>query len=147
MLITICVLILAYMIMGKDIKPLLEKVKDIDWKGYCTEAWEKIKKYSKKVGRVTCEKCLKLWYVLEDPSTPTLEKALIYGAIIYTISPWSLASAAKYGIFGVLDEFVAINFVINRVSKRITPDIENKVKSTLDEWFGPEYSTSSADVK
>ena len=56
-------------------------------------------------------------------------------------------SSETYGIFGVLDEFVAINFVINRVSKRITPDIENKVKSTLDEWFGPEYSTSSADVK
>ena len=33
MLITISLLILAYMIMGKDVKPLLGRVKNIDWRG------------------------------------------------------------------------------------------------------------------
>ena len=33
MLITISLLILAYLIMGKDIKSLLERVKNIDWQG------------------------------------------------------------------------------------------------------------------
>ena len=33
MLITISLLILAYMIMDKDIKPLLGRVKNIDWRG------------------------------------------------------------------------------------------------------------------
>lgn len=33
MLITISLLILAYMIMGKDISKLLEKVKNIEWRG------------------------------------------------------------------------------------------------------------------
>ena len=33
MLITISLLILAYMIMGKDVKPLLGRVKNIDWCG------------------------------------------------------------------------------------------------------------------
>ena len=37
MLITISLLILAYLIMGKDIKPLLERVKNIDW--HCTMQW------------------------------------------------------------------------------------------------------------
>ncbi len=32
MLFTISILILAYMIMGKDVKPLLERVKNIDWR-------------------------------------------------------------------------------------------------------------------
>ena len=33
MLITISLLILAYLIMGKDISGLVEKVKNIDWRG------------------------------------------------------------------------------------------------------------------
>ncbi len=33
MLITISLLILAYLIMGKDVSGLLEKVKSIDWRG------------------------------------------------------------------------------------------------------------------
>lgn len=32
MLIAISLLILAYLIMDKDIKPLLERVKNIDWR-------------------------------------------------------------------------------------------------------------------
>ena len=35
-LITTCILILAYMVMGKDVKPLLERVKNIDWRGRLT---------------------------------------------------------------------------------------------------------------
>ena len=33
MLITISILILAYMIMGKDVNSLLERVKGVDWSG------------------------------------------------------------------------------------------------------------------
>ncbi len=36
MLITISLLILAYLIMGKDISGLLEKDKNIDWRGKIT---------------------------------------------------------------------------------------------------------------
>ncbi len=35
MIVTICLLILVYTILGKDIKPLLERLKNVDWKGYC----------------------------------------------------------------------------------------------------------------
>ena len=44
MIITICLLILVYTILGKDIKPLLERLKDVDWKGYRDKAWAAIKK-------------------------------------------------------------------------------------------------------
>ena len=33
MLITISLLILAYLIMGKDVSRLLDKVKNVDWRG------------------------------------------------------------------------------------------------------------------
>lgn len=144
MIITICLLILVYTILGKDIKPLLERLKDVDWKGYCDKAWTAIKKYAKKGGRIAFEPLLKLWFVLDDPRTTTLEKALIYAAIIYTVSPMSIIPAYLYKFLGMLDEGAAIFYVINKVRNKMTQAIENKVKDVLDEWFGPEYSVSDA---
>ena len=144
MIITICLLILVYTILGKDIKPLLEKLKKVDWKGYCDKAWSAIKDYAKKGGRLACEPLLKLWFVLDDPRTTTWEKAMIYAAIIYTVSPKSIIPAYLYKFLGILDEGAAILYVIKKVHDKMTPAIENKVKDTLDEWFGPEYSLSNA---
>ena len=146
MILTICLLILVYTILGKDIKPLLERLKNVDWKGYCDKAWTEIKAYAKKGGRIMCEPLLKLWFVLDDPRTTTWEKAMIYAAIIYTVSPMSFIPAYLYRFLGILDEGAAIFYVINKVRNKMTPAIENKVKDVLDEWFGPEYSVSDATV-
>lgn len=144
MLITICLLILVYSILGKDIKPFLKKIEQVDWRGHCDNAWSLIKDYSKKAGRLACEPLLKLWYVLDDPSTSVWDKAIIYAAIIYTISPISLLPAYLYRLLGLLDEGVAIFYVIKKVDNKMTPAIENKVKDILEEWFGPEYSVRDA---
>lgn len=139
MLITICLLVLIYSILGKDVKPMLDKIKDVDWRGYRDKAYSKIKEYAKIAGRVACEPILKLWYVLDDEETTTWDKALIYAAIIYTVSPVSLIPSYLYSFLGILDEGAAIIFVIKKVNDKVTPVIENKVKATLEEWFGPEY--------
>ena len=144
MIITICLLILVYSIQGKNVKPLLEKLKDINWKEYCDKAWSAIKEYAKKGGRLACEPLLKLWFVLDDPRTSTWEKALIYAAIIYTLSPISFIPAYLYRFLGILDEGAAIFYVIKKVRDKMTPAIEMNVKDVLDEWFGPEYSVSDA---
>ena len=51
MLITISLLILAYLIMGKDIKPLLERVKNIDWRGKINALMDKLRPWALKAGR------------------------------------------------------------------------------------------------
>ena len=43
MLITISLLILAYMIMGKDISGLVEKVKSVDWRGKINAMMDKLR--------------------------------------------------------------------------------------------------------
>lgn len=73
MIISICLLILVYTILGKDVKPLIKRLKNIDWKGYCDKAWSAIKEYAKKGGRIACEPLLKLWFVLNDPRTTTAQ--------------------------------------------------------------------------
>ena len=144
MILTICLLILIYSITGKSVKPLLEKLQNTDWKGHCEKAWGAIKEYATKAGRFACEPLLKLWFVLDDPKTSTWEKAMIYAAIIYTVSPVSVIPSYLYKLLGILDEGFAIIFVVKKVRDKMNPAIENKVKDTLEEWFGPEYTVSDA---
>ena len=146
MILTICLLILVYSILGKDVKPLLNRLKNVNWTALWLKAMDAIKKYAKKGGRLACEPLLKLWFVLDDPRTTTWEKAMIYAAIIYTVSPISIIPAYLYRFLGILDEGAAIFYVINKVRNKMTPAIENKVQDILDEWFGPEYTVSDAKV-
>lgn len=140
-----CLAILICCMKGEDFKSKLDELKNVDWKKHSNRAWTGIKKYAKKFGRVAATPLLKLWFVLQDPKTTTFEKALIYAAIIYTVSPVSFIPASLYRFLGILDEGAAILYVVNKVKDKMTPAIEAKVKDTLDEWFGPEYSVS--DVK
>ena len=56
-LITICILILVYMIMGKDIKPLLDRVKNIDWRGKINALMDKLRPWALKAGRAELGPC------------------------------------------------------------------------------------------
>ncbi len=138
-LITTCVLILAYLIMGKDIKPLLERVKNIDWRGKINALMDKLRPWAVKAGRAATRPLLQFYYVMDDENTSTLDRVLIYAAIIYTISPVSLLPSAVYRFLGVLDEGAALLYVYNKVKDKITPEINVKVEDTLNAWFGPEY--------
>ena len=87
MLITISLFILAYLIMGKDISGLLEKVKNIDWRGRTNALMDKLRPWALKAGRVAARPLLQFYYVLDNDNTSTLDRVLIYAAIIYTIIP------------------------------------------------------------
>ena len=139
MLTVICITLLAYCILGKDIRSLLERIKEVDWKGKSKELFDKLRPYALKAGRVAARPMLQFYYVMTDEKTPTLDKALVYAAIIYTISPVSLIPSAVYKLLGVLDEGAAVLYVYKKVKERITPEINAKVDGTLNEWFGVEY--------
>ena len=139
MLITISLLILAYMIMGKDIKPLLERVKNIDWRGKINALMDKLRPWALKAGRVATRPLLQFYYVMDDENTSTLDRVLIYAAIIYTIVPMDFLPRVIYKFIGVLDDGVAMLYVYKKIKDKITPEINFKVEDTLNEWFGVEY--------
>lgn len=139
MLITISLLILAYMIMGKDIKPLLERVKKIDWRGKINALMDKLRPWALKAGRVATRPLLQFYYVMDDEATSTLDRVLIYAAIVYTILPIDLVPSVVYKFLGVLDDGFAMIYIYKKIKNRITPEIEAKVEDTLNEWFGVEY--------
>ena len=135
----ICITILAYCILGKDIKALMEKIGDVDWKGKAEEVMAWLNPYALKAGRVAAKPLLQFYNVMTDENTSTLDRILVYAAILYTISPVSLIPSAVFKVLGILDEGAAMMYVYKKVKERITPDIDYKVERTLNEWFGAEY--------
>ena len=77
MLTIICITILAYWIMGKEIDSLLKKVKNYDWRGKINELYIKIRPYALKAGRTATRPLLQFYYVMVDEKTTTLDRVLI----------------------------------------------------------------------
>ena len=139
MLIAISILVLAYLIMGRDVQPLLDKVKSVDWRGKINSLIDKVRPWALKVGRATARPLLQCYYVLDDDNTSTLDRVLIYGAIIYTVVSKDLLPRSVYGVLGVLDDGAAMLYAYKKIKSKITPQINAKVEDTLNEWFGVEY--------
>ena len=136
MIITLCILVLVYLIKGKPIDGLLQQLKDVDWKSKFIEIWDKLKTYALKAGRVATKPILTFYYVMQDSETTTLDKALIYGAIAYIVIPADLLPRKVLGLLGILDDAAVIAYVYKKISNKITAEITNKVEDTLDSWFG-----------
>lgn len=138
MIITLCILVLVYLMMGKPVDGLLEQLKSTDWKSKFTQLWDKIKTYALRAGRVATKPILTFYHVMRDSETTTLEKALIYGAIAYIVIPSDLLPRRALSILGILDDAAVIAYVYNKVSSKVTAAIRNQVDTQLDEWFGAE---------
>ena len=127
------------MIMGKDVKPLLNRVKNVNWRSKINVLMDKLRPWALKAGRAATRPLLQFYYVMDDDNTSTLDRVLIYAAIIYTILPIDLLPRAIYKFMGILDDGVAMLYVYKKIKNKITPEINAKVENTLNEWFGVEY--------
>lgn len=139
MLIAISILVLIYLVSGKDVKPLIEKVKSINLKKKIKSLIDKLRPWALKVGRAAARPIMQFYYVMDDPKTSTLDKVMIYGAIVYIIIPHDLLPRSVFKLIGVLDDGAAALYVYRRIKDRITPEIRLRVEERLDEWFGVDY--------
>jgi len=138
MFITICLLILAYSILGKPVGNLIKKLGDVNWKEKADIAFGWIKKAAKKLGRKMTETLLVFWYVMDNEETSTLDKILIFAFIAYVMIPLDFVPALFYSWLGILDDAVAMAFIYKLVDKNVSDDVKAKVAETMEEWFGPE---------
>ena len=141
MIITICMLILVYVILGEPVGWLVDKLKSVDWNTLALDAWDKIVTYSKKLGRATTRELLKFYYVMSEGNLSTFEKALVYAGIIYIAVPGDLLPRKVLGLLGILEDAGVAAWLYSKVGSKITPAIELKADMKLDEWFGPELVT------
>ena len=138
MIITLCILLLAYHLIGKPVGRLLDRLRNVDWKTQFNLLWDKLKTYALKAGRVATKPILTFYYVMHQTETTTLEKALIYGAIAYIIIPSDLIPRRTLSVLGILDDAAVVAYMYKKVSNKVTAEITNKVEDTLDQWFGAE---------
>lgn len=137
-MLTICLLILAFSILGKPVKNLVKLLGNVNWSEKAQAAFNWIMKTAKKVGRKTTEALLTFWYVMNDENTTVFNKILIFALIAYIAIPMDFIPYPVRGWVGLIDDGVAFAFVYKIVGKEITDDIRATVETTLEKWFGQE---------
>ena len=145
-MLTICLLILAFSILGKPVKNLVKLLGNVNWSEKAQTAFNWILKNAKKVGYKTTEALLTFWFVLNDEKTSTFNKVLIFALIAYIAIPMDFIPYPVRGWVGLIDDGVAFAFVYKLVGKEITDDIRANVETTLDKWFGLEEKTAVSDL-
>ena len=111
--------------------------KDVDWKRMAQGLASQIVAYGKKAGRAGSRIVLKFYYAMQYGDLSATERAMVYAGIVYIVVPRDLLPRKLLKWVGLLDDVGVGAWIINRVSKCITPEIERKVEETLDRWFGP----------
>lgn len=138
---TICLFTLVCIILGRPVGRLSKKLEGVDWKTIAQGLWDIIVLYSKKAGRSATRLVLRYYYAMTEGDLQTIDKVLIYAAIIYIAVPRDFLPKSVFGWLGVLDDAGAAAFVYAKVKNHITDEVERKVEDTLNKWFGPEIVT------
>jgi len=146
MIMIISLLILTSLILGRPVDRLAAKLDGTDWTRLALDAWDKIVLYSKRIGRDATRPVLTFFYTMQDESLSSVDRALIYAAIIYTLVPRDFLPKSIFGWLGVIDDAGAMAFVYAKVKKSITPELKNRAEDTLSDWFGQETVVGFADM-
>lgn len=107
--------------------------------------FKKLGKFSRRAGRKTVYYVLVLYYTLTDPKTPAKYKATIAGALGYFILPLDFLPDFIPGA-GMVDDWGAVVAAVAYVATAITPEIKERAKAKLSEWFGSYEESDLGDL-
>jgi len=112
-------------------------MKNNQFEKYFTETslWGKIKKASRSAGTKVIYAVLLLFYILNDKKVGMKTKVSIAAALGYFILPTD-AIFDLTPIIGYSDDLGVLIFVLTQVTSNITPEIKDKARNKLSEWFG-----------
>ena len=95
----------------------------------------KIKETAKKAGLRAIYMALLLYYALESPTISVMDKAIIYGALGYFISPIDIVPDIL-PLIGLTDDIAVLAWAFSRVKHNVTDLTREKAKTKLKIWFG-----------
>ncbi len=96
--------------------------------------WEKCKNYTKDIGMDGLEKALQLYYVLESDKCEVKDKAIIYGALAYLVSPIDVIPDLT-PILGYTDDIAVMTAALAAVAIKVDTEVRAKATTKLKEWF------------
>ncbi len=102
--------------------------------------WEKLKSNAKKAGVKVVYASLILFYAMESKNVGLKTKVSIAAALGYFILPTD-AIFDLTPLIGYSDDLGVLLFVLSQVASSITPEVKEKARQKVEEWF------SSVDPK
>jgi uncharacterized membrane protein YkvA (DUF1232 family) len=99
-----------------------------------TDFVDKIARIAKRAGAKLVYAALILYYTLQSDKISTKDKAIIVGALGYLISPLDVVPDA-IPIVGLGDDLAVLLYVLKMVWTDIDPEIKERAKTKLDQWF------------
>jgi uncharacterized membrane protein YkvA (DUF1232 family) len=97
--------------------------------------WNKMKQRAKTAGWEVLEAALTLWYCLIDQDTPVRIKALIFGDLVYFVSPVDAIPDA-IPVIGYSDDLAVMLGTLAFIASHVKPQHRKKAKTTCAEWLG-----------
>ena len=97
--------------------------------------WKKIRQFSRSAGVTVVYAVLLLFYVMKDKQVSFKKKLSIAAALGYFILPAD-AIFDLTPMIGYSDDLGVLLFALTQVSSSITPEIREKARQKLGEWFG-----------
>ena len=97
--------------------------------------WEKIKSVSKLAGTKVVYAVLILYYAMMDPGMSVKSRLSIAAALGYFILPTD-AILDLTPLIGFSDDLGVLLFVLSQISSNITPEVMDKAKHKIKDWFG-----------
>ncbi len=97
--------------------------------------WKKIKQFSKTAGATVVYAVLLLFYVMKSKEVTVKTKISIAAALGYFILPTD-AIFDLTPLVGYTDDLGVLIFALSQVSSNITPEIREKARQKLGNWFG-----------
>lgn len=96
---------------------------------------KKLTRTAKKAGVKCVYAALVLYYALYSPYISRKDRKIIIGALGYFILPLDLIPDFIPGA-GYSDDIAALVLAVYKVARSITPDVKEKAKAKVQEWFG-----------
>ena len=95
----------------------------------------KLLKYAKVIGVNLVYKALQLYFVLQKPELSAADKAIVFAALGYLISPLDFLPDPTPGV-GYTDDALAVALAFAKVFMYIDDEVRTLAKQKLDDIFG-----------
>lgn len=108
--------------------------------------WEKIKKFSKAAGVKVIYAVLLLYYAMKDSGVSLKTKLFIAASLGYFIMPAD-AIIDFTPLIGYSDDLGVLLFALKQVSSAITPEVKEKARSKISDWFPQVDESEMAELE
>ena len=124
----------------EDMQDIKDKVNEtsiqVYKKDYSEESlFTKLLKYAKVIGVNLVYKALQLYFVLQKPEFSAADKAIVFAALGYLISPLDFLPDPTPGV-GYTDDALAVALAFAKVFMYIDDEVRTLAKQKLDDIFG-----------